>query len=426
MRITDSDTRRPIRIYLMLFAAYALFIALYVIIVPSSIIPQAYRGTAADPATFLTAAQLQQSETLAAARNAIFFLSYPWEWGLYVVLLFGGFARRWQERLEAAGWPSILRLPAFLLLLQVVTFLVFLPMKLANYMLSRGYGLSTQTFPSWLRDKAVSFGVNYLMTMLVAVVAFWFIARGGRWWLKLWLLSLPFTLFMIYIQPVVIDPLYNQFTRLSDPLLEQRILNLAAKADIPADRVYEVDMSQKTNELNAYVTGIGSSLRIVLWDTTLKSLKEDEILLIMAHEMGHYVMHHLEWSVVGGVVSSFFLLWFGSWAYKYALRRWGPQWGIGRLHDPAGLPVVLLLVSLVTFVSLPVSNAVSRQAEHAADMYAFQLIGNNEGAVSMYQKLAVFSLSDVNPPRLVKWFRSTHPSIMERIIDAQSYRPTGK
>src|SRR5690606_27504033 len=111
--------------------------------------------------------------------------------------------------------------------------------------------------------------IGYLTLLAVSAVAFWVISRGGRWGLKLWLMSIPFTLFMMYIQPVVIDPLYNDYYRLKDPVLERKILDLAQRADIPADRVYEVDMSEKTNSLNAYVTGLGSSLRIVLWDTTL-------------------------------------------------------------------------------------------------------------------------------------------------------------
>ncbi|CAG7645142.1 M48 family metallopeptidase [Paenibacillus allorhizosphaerae] len=422
-----SDAQRKLlRIFFMVFAIYAILMALYVCLFPTGGVPTVYRGTAADPATYLSEAQLQQSQTLSAARNWIFFISYPWEWAVYLVLLLAGFAGRWQERLERTVRPVSLRFPLYVLWINLIVFLVFLPLRITSYSLSRSYGLSTQTVWSWLRDKAVGFGVNYAVMLLVAAVAFWFIRRGGRWWVKLWLLSVPFTLFMIYIQPVVIDPLYNEFTRLSDPKLERHILDLAAKADIPADRVYEVDMSQKTNELNAYVTGIGSSLRIVLWDTTLRSLMEPEILLIMAHEMGHYVMHHLEWSAVGAVVSSFFLIWIGSWLYRWVQQRWGRSLGIPQAGSMAGFPLVLLILSVLTFVSLPVANTVSRQAEHAADLFAFELIGSSDNAVTMYQKLAASSLSDVNPPLLVKLFRSTHPSIMERIIDAQTYRPAGK
>jgi Zn-dependent protease with chaperone function len=198
-------------------------------------------------------------------------------------------------------------------------------------------------------------------------------------------------------------------------------MELASGAGIPAERVYEVDMSAKTNALNAYVDGIGSSLRIVIWDTTLKQLNEEEILQIVAHEIGHYVMRHLEWSALGAVGASLVMLWLGSYLLRSAIRRWGGRWGIREPGQAAVLPLVLLLMSVLTFVSLPFSNAVSRQAESAADRYAMELIGHAGGAVSMQQKLSKATLDEVDPPLIVKWFRSSHPSALERIADAQAF-----
>ncbi|GCL71461.1 hypothetical protein PN4B1_13660 [Paenibacillus naphthalenovorans] len=406
---------RFLTIYFGLFALYAILIGIYLWLTSGDQIPDALKGTAADPATFLTETQLQQSEVYSVLRNWLFFIGYPWEWAIYLVLLFTGTAARWQEKLANTAMPGYVRFPVFVLWLSLVSFAALLPLRLAGYALARYYGVSTQAVWSWIRDNSVSFSIHYVMLALVSSVAFFFIRRGGRWWLKLWLLSVPFILFLMYIQPVVIDPLYNEFNRLSNPQLEQKILALADKADIPAHRVYEVKVSEKTNALNAYVNGIGSSLRIVLWDTTLQRLDENEILLIMAHEMGHYAMHHLEWSALGSVASSFFLLWIGSMLYKAMIQRWGSRWGIRKAGDAAALPVLLLIISLLSFAFSPAANFISRQAERSADEYAIRLIGSTEGAVTMYQKLAAASLSEMNPPLLVKLFRSTHPSLMERI-----------
>ncbi|MBP1155910.1 MULTISPECIES: M48 family metallopeptidase [unclassified Paenibacillus] len=407
-------------IFFGLFALYAVAIGLYLWLASIDPIPDFFKGTAADPATFLTDTQLQQSVIYSALRNWIFFVRYPWEWAIYLVLLFTGTAGRWQDKLAQASWSGFVRFPVFVLLLSLVSYAALLPLRLISYALARHYGISTQPVWSWIRDHAVTFAIDLVILTIVSSVAFWFIRRGGRWWLRLWVVSVPFILIMMYIQPVVIDPLYNEFSRLSNPQLEQRILALADKADIPADRVYEVNVSEKTNALNAYVNGIGTSLRIVLWDTTLQKLDENETLLIMAHEMGHYVMRHLEWSAFGAVASSFFLLWFGSKLYKAVLRRWGPAWGIRKAGDVASLPVLLLIISLLNFAFTPAANFVSRQAERSADDYAIRLIGNTEGAVTMYQKLAISSLSEMNPPLLVKLFRSTHPSLMERIAGVQN------
>ena len=410
--------------YSLLFIVYAIAVALYAWYTMPNQVPEAYRGTPADPATFFTSNQLRNSEWLNAARNWIFFMSGPWEWLIYFMMLASGLARRWRDKLEQRGLPVYIRFPFYVLMIQATAYLLYFPLRVISYNLSKAYGISTQPVAGWLRDKLIAFGIGYATMLAVSAVAFWIVSRGGRWWLKLWLLSVPFTLFMMYVQPVVIDPLYSKFSRLSDPQLEARILELAAKADIPAHRVYEVDMSEKTNALNAYVNGIGSSLRIVLWDTTLQRLDEPEILLIMAHEMGHYVMHHLEWSAVGAVGSSFVLLAVGGWIYRVTIRNMGTRWGIRSLSDMNALPLALLIISMISFAALPVSNYVSRQAESAADRYAVELIGSAEGSVSMNQKMAVAALSDIHPPLLVKWFRDTHPSDMERILYAENYERT--
>ncbi|BBI34904.1 M48 family metallopeptidase [Cohnella abietis] len=412
---------------MFIFVCYAIGIAIYVWYTSPNQVPDAYKGSAADPTTFFTMNQLQNSETLNAVRNWIFFMSGPWEWLIYFMLLSSGLSNRWRETLERKKLPIYIRFPIYVLLVNAVSFLLYFPLRVLGYNLSKTYGISTQPVLSWLRDKMVGFGINYLTILAVSAVAFWIISKGGKWWLKLWLISIPFTLFMMYVQPVVIDPLYNKFSTLSDPVLEQQILELAAKADIPAHRVYEVNMSAKTNAMNAYVNGIGSSLRIVLWDTTLQQLKSEEILLIMAHEMGHYVKHHLEWSAVGAVGSSLVLIVIGGWLFKLIVRNRGAQWGIRSVSDMTALPLVLLILSILSFVTLPVTNYVSRQAETSADRYAMELIGSAQGSVSMNQKMSLVVLSDVNPPLLVRWFRDDHPSDMERIIDAERFdRERGK
>lgn len=405
----------------VLFVLYALAMAAYAWYTSPNNVPAAYRGTPADPATFFSPEQLQDSQTLNAARYWLFFMSSPWEWFIYFALLAGGLARYWRDALERRGLPIYVRFPLFVLLVEGAAFLLYLPLRIVGYSISKHYGISTQSLSGWIRDKLVDFGIGYVTLLAVTAVAFWIISRGGRWWLKLWLLSIPFTVFMMYIQPVVIDPLYNDYYRLKDPVLERKILDLAKRADIPADRVYEVDMSEKTNALNAYVTGLGSSLRIVLWDTTLNKLTEKEILLIMAHEMGHYVKHHLEWSAIGAVGGSFVMLSIGGWLYSRIVRRRGGQWGIRSPSDMTALPLALLLLSIISFASLPVSNAISRNAESEADAYALELIGSAEGSVTMNQTMSVVSLSDIHPPLLVEWFRSTHPSDMERIVQALEF-----
>lgn len=415
------STVSRLRRYGLWLAGCAAIVLLYVWYTSPITVPDAYKGTAADPSLFYSADQLRESATLNAIRNAIFFFSWPWQWAIYLYLLTGGWSRAWKERIGQSTLPAIVRLPFYVFLVYAASTLLYLPLKIASYAVSRSYGISTQTAGGWLEDRGLDFIIGYVTLVAVYATARWIMSRGGRWWLRLWLISVPFTLFMMYVQPVVIDPLYVKFEELSDPVLESAILDLAAKADIPADRVYEAHMSGKTNAINAYVSGIGGSLRIVLWDTALARLDRPEIMQMMAHEMGHYVKHHLEWSAVGAIGSSFALLWIGGGIYGIVVRTKGREWGILRVSDLNALPLILLLLSVFNFVALPVSNAVSRHAEAAADRYALEMLGTADGAVTMHQKLAVAALSDVNPPLLVQWLRSTHPSDMARIVQAERY-----
>ncbi|WP_274362382.1 M48 family metallopeptidase [Paenibacillus thermotolerans] len=408
-----NSRKKWIRAYVIGFIVYAAAIGIYLWVDAVQPLPAADRGTAVDPSVFLPAEQYNEMRMYSALKNWLFFISYPWIWGVYLFLLIGGTASRWSARYK---------LPAFVMLLLAVVFACRLPISLLSFGLSRYYGVSVQSIGGWVRDAAVDFAIDCIITLAVLWTALWVIGRVKRWWLALWLLSVPFTVFLMYIQPVVIDPLFNRYSELSGPHLEEQILKLADRAGIPAERVYEVNISEKTNSLNAYVTGIGPTLRIVLWDTTLRALNEREILFIMAHEIGHYAMHHLEWSALGAVGSSFILLFIGGKLYQAIVGRYGVAIGIRRLNDKASLPLLLLLVSVLSFASAPVSNAVSRSAEHAADVYALEMIGSGEGAVGMYQKLAASSLSDIDPPALVTWFRSTHPSIKERILYVEQFR----
>ncbi|WP_339061155.1 M48 family metalloprotease [Tepidibacillus marianensis] len=190
---------------------------------------------------------------------------------------------------------------------------------------------------------------------------------------------------------------------------------IADRAHIPANQVYQVNMSEKTTAMNAYVTGIGSNARIVLWDTTLNNLNKDEILFIMAHEMGHYVYHHIYWMLLGSIVVSFFLFYFVYRLVHWIVNRFGHYWGVEMVGELNSLPIFLLLLSLLSFVISPIENTVSRMSERAADEYGILMTHNPDAAIRSFQKLTVDSLAEPNPPELVKVFLYTHPTMVERL-----------
>lgn len=311
---------------------------------------------------------------------------------------------------------KLLQNAGYLFLLSLLLYIVLFPLDYYRYHLSKSYGISTQAFASWMKDGVIDFWVNFGTSLIIVTVIYWLIKKSEkRWWLYAWLLTIPFTIFVMFIQPVVIDPLYNDFYPLKNKELETKILSLATQANIPAEHVYEVNMAEKTNALNAYVTGIGSNSRIVLWDTTLNRLTDNEILFIMAHEMGHYVEKHIYFGIAGYLLLILIGLWLTAKIMRRLISRYGQVLKINKISSIRSYPLFLLITSILLFASNPVSNFISRYQETRADQYAINLMNDREAAVTAFQKLTISGLSEVNPPLLVKWFRYTHPPMLERI-----------
>jgi Zn-dependent protease with chaperone function len=380
------------------------------------------RNGLSDPATYMSADQLKKAEDFSRIRYILYFLQLPYEWGIYLLLLFYGLSGRFQQWADGIYRWSLVRSFFYLFLFTLTTTLLFLPLDLFGFYLSHQYGISTQSLHSWISDQFKSFWVNLLLTLPAVMVLFGLIKKKPkRWWLYAWVLTIPFTLFLYFIQPIILDPIFNDFKPLQDEKLKKEILQLAESAHIPADQVYEVDMSKKTNAMNAYVTGLGSSARIVLWDTALQKLNEREILFVMAHEMGHYVKKHVYWSLLLSILSSFIFFWILHILLPKLVNLEGRRWRFRHMHDIAVYPLILLLASFLSFVSSPVSNWISREIEHSSDLYALELTHDPAAAISSFQKLSAEGLSHPNPPALVRTFIYTHPTIVERIRFAIQY-----
>ncbi len=406
-----------------LFLIYALAIFVYVFHGANTAIPESMRGTSADPTTFMNKELLEKSETYSKIRNFFFFISTPLEWLFYAIVLVSGLSKGLEKWGKQTWKRRTVQISAYVFWLSLLLFIVFLPLSYIRYKISLAYGISSQVFSSWMRDNFIEFWVDLGMTLIVVLVLYWLIRKSpARWWLYSWLLCIPFTIFVMFIQPVVIDPLYNDFYPLKDKALEAQILDLAEQANIPAEHVYEVNMSEKTNSLNAYVTGVGSNSRIVLWDTTLNSLEDDEILFIMAHEMAHYVEKHIYLGIAGYLVLMLVGLWLTDKWMKRAIRKRGELYHLESMSDIRSLPLFLLITSILLFAASPITNYVSRVQETRADTYALKMTDNPEAAISSFQKLSEKGLSQMNPPLLIKIFRNSHPTMLERIEMAEKYK----
>ncbi|WP_338472100.1 M48 family metallopeptidase [Niallia sp. XMNu-256] len=414
---------RKIGLYGMLaYFLYGLFFYWYLFYFADTSLPFEYQGTGADPATFFNGRELMLSEEYSKIRNLLFFLATPFEWLFYLFILLFGLSRTIENWAKNSSTHKSIQTAIYLFWLSIISFVVTFPISYVSYKLSKSYHISIQTFSSWMKEELIDFWVNFGLTFVIVAILYWLMRKSEkRWWLYTWLLSVPFTLFLTFIQPVVIAPLYNDFYPLKDQELETKILELASQADIPADHVYEVNMADKTNALNAYVTGIGSNARIVLWDTTLNQLSHEQILFIMAHEMAHYVEKHIYIGIGISLILSIVGLYLIYRMMNWAVRRYGEALKISSVSDLRSLPLFLMIMSMLFFVASPIENTISRYQEIRADRYAIELTKDTEAGITTFQELARAGLSQVNPPFLVKVFRYGHPTMLERISTLEEY-----
>lgn len=405
--------QRIINRAIILYVLYGLVIYWYLFHGSNVLVPDEYVGTSADPTTFMNGRELQLSIEYSRIKDLLYFLAIPFEWLVVFFFLISGMSVSVEKWLKVCTSLKWLQITLYYFLFSFFVFLCTLPFQLISYTVSKVYHVSVQSFLNWSKDEGLDFVINFIMMAIVVQVFIYLLNRWkSNWWIVGWLITIPFTLFLTFIQPVVLDPLYNDFSPISDKELETKILALADSAGVPVSHVYEVKMSDETNALNAYVNGIGSNTRIVLWDTTLERLTDGEILFIMAHEISHYVHHHIYFGIAFGLVLSFI----GFHIIHIVLKKCGYRFIYSNLSV---IPATLLLTSILTFASSPISNTFSRYEERVSDEYAVQLTGDKEAGIKVFQSLSKASLNEVNPPRLVKIFLYSHPTIFERIVNLQ-------
>jgi Zn-dependent protease with chaperone function len=351
-------------------------------------------------------------------------------WALLVLctFAFGGFAARLRDLARRLGKWWFPTVGLYVVLFLAILFLIDLPLAYyQGFVRQHAYGLSNQTRLKWLTDSVLSLGVEMVGGFCFAWVPYFLMARSPRrWWLYTAVLSVPFLFLTVFVKPIWIDPLFNDFGPMHDKVLEESILELASRAGIEGSRVFEVDKSIDTNAVNAYVTGILGTKRIVLWDTLIARLDEKELLVVMGHEMGHYVLGHLVRSIVLSFLITVAGLYFVDRIGRRLVRQHSHFLKFESLSDIASVPLLLFLLQLSGFFLGPIGLAYSRYQEHEADQFALDLTRANHSAGTAFVKLQTENLSNPRPGAIYKIFRASHPSIGERIDFCNTYRPTGR
>ena len=357
-------------------------------------------------------------------------------WGLAVLWLLlatraaAGLAA-WTQRLQRRRWmQGLLFFAAFF----VITTLAGLPLDAVGHQVSRHYGISVQGWGSWFGDLGKGLGLSVLIGAPLLLL-FNRVVRVSprRYWVWLWLVTLPLTVLSVFVEPLI-DPIFNKFEPLTaqHAALVTKLETVVARTgtNIPPERMFLMKASQKSNGLNAYVTGIGATKRYVMWDTATDRLPDDEILFIFGHESGHYVLNHIPKMIAGSSAATFFIFWACAGFAGWLAGRFGDRWQLGEqmLASRPGFLVLLFALSIAGFVLAPASNTFSRYFEHQADVYGQEALHGlvadpQKTSVSAFNHLGEAWLEDPNPNSFVEFWTYNHPSVQHRADFAAHYDP---
>ncbi len=369
----------------------------------------------------------------ARAQTQLYFLDVAWSIVVLLLVLAWRLGPRYRDWAEHATSRRFLQAAIYVPPLLLTLALLGLPTDVYGHWLNRRYGLSVQGWGSWAWDWAKMQLVGFVAGIFLVWILYGVLRRSARrWWFYFWLACLPIIAFVLFIAPVVIEPMFFKYTPLAgrDPELVASLEKVTARAgiEIPPNRMYLMEASKKLRSLNAYVSGFGASKRIVVWDTTIAKMTTSEILFVFGHEMGHYVLHHIPKEAALDAFVLLIVLYLAYRAFGGLLRRWGERWAIRAPDDWASLPALLLLATALGFFTTPAIDAISRHYEHQADVYGLEVIhglvpDSPQVAARAFQVLGEVDLADPAPNRFVVFWLYTHPPIGARLQFALTYDP---
>ena len=341
--------------------------------------------------------------------------------GVAAVFLSAGLSRRLKALV--ARLPKVwLRTLAYIALYLLLSWVLSFPLSVyTDYFREHQYGMSNQTFGQWLGENLTSLGLSLVFGSLVILALYAAIRRAGRsWWLWGTGIVAVALVLSIFAGPVLISPLFNKSTPLPASPIRAAILSMARANGVPADNVYLVDASRQTKRISANVSGIGSTIRVSLNDNLLNRSTPQEVQAVMGHELGHYVLNHIQKMLVFFVLIIGIGFWVVDWAFRKLVGRYGPRWDVADLTDVAGLPLLVVLFSGFMFLATPLFNTIIRTNEQEADMFGLNAARQPDGFATTAMKLSEYR--KINPTPMEEIIFFDHPSGHTRVYTAMRWK----
>lgn len=334
---------------------------------------------------------------------------------LLLIFLFGGILDIYNSWIVSLQLSFILSGLIFLLLLSYGTTVLSIPFSLYNtFKIENKFGFNTMTGKLWVIDFLKSLLISTIVITIVLTVGLWLIQSNPEsWWIWIWLFYLSFSLFIMYISPYVIEPLFNKFTPIEDESLMQKIRELSQRVGIKVSRVFTMDESKRSRHTNAYFSGFGKVKRIILYDTLLEKMDQDELLAVLSHEAGHWKKKHVLKLIIISEITSLAVIYI---SFKILQTDFLTNiFGIKIDTFFAKIVILGFMGSIVSFPFIPLGNYISRCFEREADRFSIQLMENRKNISSALIKLSKDNLSNLHPHPLYAAFYYAHPPIVERI-----------
>jgi Zn-dependent protease with chaperone function len=331
------------------------------------------------------------------------------------LLLQTGFSRGLRDRIHGLVRSKSLTVALYAAIYTIVTTVILFPLTLwQGYFREHAYGLSAMSLGGWLGEQAIGLVTGVIMAAIFLTIFYLVLRLAKRaWWIWGAAVSVVLLAVAIFISPVYIDPLFNEYQPMEEGELRDDILALAETNGIPADNVYVFDVSRQSNRITANVNGLFGTSRIALSDTLIDNTDPDEVLAVMGHEMGHYALNHLwEMFIIFAVVLAIGFA-FTDRLFAFVNGRFGKSWGVSGISDIAGLPLLAACLSVYFFLATPVFNTVIRTNEAEADLFGLNAAREPDGFATAALRLA--SYRKIDPGAFEEFVFFDHPSGRARI-----------
>jgi STE24 endopeptidase len=364
--------------------------------------------------------QQQRAKRYEGIHNLLFVVETVYTILLLIAFLYWGSSDRLAETVQYISPNPWIHVAIYGAVVVIATKLLFLPLNyFGDYHLEHKFELSNESLGAWVLDEMKSLGLNLLLSVAILDVLYFFLRRAGDWWwIGAGLCFLIFGVAMSALFPVLILPLFYKLQPLENESLRDKLTVLAQRVGAKVLGVYRMGMSEKTKKANAAFAGLGSTKRIILGDTLLDKFAEDEIEVVMAHEMAHYKHGDITKMIAWGAVTTFLGLKVADLGLHWGMAKFG----YGHVWDIAAFPLVALCLYVFGLVAMPLNNAFSRSLEWKADATALELTANRDAFIRAMRKLGEQNLADLSPHPLVEFLLHDHPSLARRIAWAEQWQ----